>query len=502
MGDIESQEALDELLRVVQRRRRPADVLEWLGQRSGADAGWFGPDGRVRVATAGFALGKALERHVARLIDGSLGAATMYLAEREVRLEAFGHCAPRSVLVTVSMSGLSREAASLASHAGGLLHLLDEASAATGIARAHGKSARVLRFAVLTALMTGDVTLVRRMTGAASPPLLEADSVRVHLLHCHPDDRERLVKTYQDASGYHGAGLMVHCPAFKDHLICPIAEDAGPDDPLRGGEVLRELVRDNPAYALGVSRAHPLAATGAAYGEALHALAVARNSPDRLAVYHGRPSLVHVLPRPAACAWAGAVVAPLYAEPKLTMDIIRLAVTFPRAAVARLLNLSRTTVVAHCRRAERALDRDLGQVRVRAELDLALSLINVPSGPAAARHATPTFDELLTTPPAMAWAATFLEPLTDPRHSDLDATARAWIDHNTDAQRAADALSLSRNTVRTRLRAVERLLNRDLLTTGSGVHDLVHALTATGHRAQSGDEGGHLAPWPGRDSAA
>ncbi|MFI1720384.1 helix-turn-helix domain-containing protein [Streptomyces sp. NPDC020489] len=438
---------------------------------------------------------------MARLIDGSLSAATMYLAEREVRLEAFGRRAPRSVLVTVSTSGLSREAASLASHAGGLLQLLDEASAATGNARAHGESARVLRFAVLTALMTGDVTLVRRMTGAAPPPLLEADSVRVHLLHCPPDDRERLVRTYQDASGYHGAGLMVRCPAFEDHLICPIAEDAGPGDPLRGGEVLRELVRDNPDYALGVSRAHPLAATGAAYSESLHALAVARNSHDRLAVYSGRPSLVRVLPQETACAWSRAVVAPLHAEPKLTMDIIRLAVTFPRSAVARLLNLSRTTVVAHCRRAERALDRDLGQVRVRAELDLALSLDNVAPGPAVAQQATPTFDELLTTPAAMAWAATFLHPLTDPQRSDLDVTARAWIDHNTDAQRTAEALSLSRNTVRSRLRAVERLLNRDLLTTGSGVHDLVHALTATGHRAQPGNEGGHRAPWPRRHSS-
>ncbi|WP_086886385.1 MULTISPECIES: helix-turn-helix domain-containing protein [Streptomyces violaceusniger group] len=71
-------------------------------------------------------------------------------------------------------------------------------------------------------------------------------------------------------------------------------------------------------------------------------------------------------------------------------------------------------------------------------------------------------------------------PLQDTRGRDLHTTLRAWIDANTDAQRTARHLGLSRNTVRAHLRAAEHLLSRDLLTTGSGIHDLVHALHITG----------------------
>ncbi|MGP4091834.1 helix-turn-helix domain-containing protein [Streptomyces sp. KR55] len=501
-------QGLDELLRVVQRCGQPGEALEWLRRWTGAEVAWIGAGGLgngVVAATPGFPgeVVEALQAQVERLADGRLAAATTRVGELEVRLEAFGRSEPRSVLVAVSAAALSREAAALVSQAGGLLRLLGEASRADDSARGYEEKARALRFAVLTALMTGDVTLARRMTSWDVPPLLGAERVRVHLLHCPPSDRDRLATTFQDASGYHGRGLMVHCPAFKEHLICPIAEDADPDDRLEHGQVLRRLVRENPGYALGVSRSHPLTALAAAYGEALHALAVARNSPDRLAAYRGRPLLVDVLPRPAATAWARAYVAPLHAEPKLTRDITRLAVTFPRTAVARMLHVSRTTVAAHCGRAERALGLDLGDVRARAELDLALTLTDLPPDPAAGpRQVPPTLAELLRIAPATAWAEAFLQPLRDVRHRDLEATVRAWIDHNTDAQRTAEALALSRNTIRARLRTAERLLNRDLLTTGSGIHDVIHAIVATGHRAHFGDESGQRAPWSKCDAAA
>ena len=264
--------------------------------------------------------------------------------------------------------------------------------------------------------------------------------------------------------------------------------------------MLRQLVRENPGYSLGVSRPHPIAATATAYGEAVHALAVARNSPDRLAVYHGHTSLIPVLPRPAALAWARAHVEPLLAEPKLTREVVRLAVSFPRVAVARLLGISRTTVAAHCGRAERALGADLGDVRDRAELDLALSLVGLPPEPGhEAHHAPPSLGHLLRDASVVDWATAFLQPLHGARHRDLHTTVRTWVDHDADAQRTAQALGLSRNTVRARLRTAERLLNRDLLTTASGLHDVVHALTATDHRAHPRDESGHCAPWFRRD---
>ncbi|MCX4909030.1 helix-turn-helix domain-containing protein [Streptomyces sp. NBC_00878] len=492
-------EDLDELLRLVRRHGSPAEVLTWLGRRIGADVAWIGCGETIEVATAGFPrrLARELRDQVARLADGRLAAATTQAGELEVHLEAFGTREPRPVLMTVSASPLSRDAVTLASQAGGLVELLGRASESADSSRGYEHKARQMRFAVFTALLAGDVTMARRMTTGDVPPLLNAERVRVHLLHCPPGDRDQLTRTYLDSSGYHGPGLMVHCPAFKEQLICPIAEDPELGGRFRQGEVLRRLVQENPGYALGVSRPHPLAATAEAYGEAVHALAVARNSPDRLAAYRGRPSLAHVLPRRPAVAWAGAFLEPLHTVPKPTVDVIRMVVTFPRAAVARLLHLSRTTVTAHCRRAEEALGIDLGEVRTRATLDLALALTPLLPGPAdTVQPVAPPLGELLCTAPATAWAEPFLRPLHDTQHRDLLLTVEAWIDANTDAQRTAARVGLSRNTVRAHLRAAERLLNRDLLTTGSGIHDLVHALrVAAAHRAHPTDESDHRARW-------
>lgn len=270
-----------------------------------ADRGGRGVDrtpGRGRGGDGGLPrqVADELRDQVARLTHGRLAAATTQAGELEVHLEAFGAREPRPVLLTVSASPLPREAVLLASQAGGLVELLGRASEGDAGSRGYEAKAAQLRFAVLTALLAGDVTMARRMTTGDVPPLLNAERVRVHLLHCPPDDRDRLARTYLDASGYHGPGLMVNCPVFKEQLICPVAEDPELGGRFQQGEMLRRLVSENPGYALGVSRPHPLAATGEAYGEAVHALAVARNSPDRLAAYRGRPSLVHVLPRRAA----------------------------------------------------------------------------------------------------------------------------------------------------------------------------------------------------------
>ncbi|WP_307782098.1 helix-turn-helix domain-containing protein [Streptomyces sp. MBT65] len=476
----------------MRRKGSPGEVLGWLGRWIGADVAWLGRGGVVEAATDGFSgeLLGALDGELDRVVGGRLAAAATQVGGMEVRLEAFGGREPRAVLVTVSASALSREAAALASQAGGLLELLGRALEADDSSRGYEEKARQLRFAVLTVLMTGDVMLARRVSTGEVPGLLSAERVRVHVLQCPPADRDRLARTYQDPSGYHGKGLMVHCPAFREHLICPIAEDADEDvdeDPGDGflrGEVLRRLVRENPGYALGISRPHPLAATGAAYGEALHALAVARNSPERLAAYPGEPALMQLLPRAEAVAWARAFVEPLSVLPRHTVDVVRLAVTFPRTAVARLLQISRNTVAAYCRRAAETLALDLDDVHARATLDLALSLATLSPDPAVrVPQVVPSLAELLRCAPATTWAESFLRPLGDARHHRLSVTLGAWIDANTDARQTAERLGMSRNTVRVHLRTAERLLNRDLLTTGSGIHDLVHALRVTGeHR--------------------
>ncbi|WP_262703046.1 MULTISPECIES: helix-turn-helix domain-containing protein [Streptomyces] len=533
---------LDELLHEVRRQMSrgagadPRPVLDWLGRQIDAEVALVGGTGAVETSTARFPrqILPSLEPTLARLSGGQMAAAATESGALQVRLEALGPHAPRPVLVVAGTAAPTREAASLVSHAGSLIALLDRAQDADTTFRGYQHKARQLRFAVFSALLAGDLTLARRMTTGAVPALLDAARLRVYLLHCPPEDRDRLAQTYQDGSGYHGTGLMVHCPAFKEHLICLVADGAADgaadgsddepadesggrfdgdpdtdpqdfaDDPetaLGQGAVLRRLVRDNPLYALGISSPYPLGATAEAYGQALHALAAARHTPERMAAYLGRTPLVPLLPHTEAGSWARALLRPLGSTPRATLDITRLAVTFPRSAVARLLDISRNTVSHHLSRVEATLGLDLGEVRTRAALDLAFCLTGgQPEGGfgsegglgpeggsgsvgglgAQGGRPVPTLEELFGTEPARAWAREFLRPLRDTRGRDLRTTLRAWIDANTDAQRTARHLGLSRNTVRAHLRAAEHLLSRDLLTTGSGIHDLVHALHITG----------------------
>ncbi|NBM19184.1 PucR family transcriptional regulator [Streptomyces sp. GC420] len=474
--------------------------LDWLHGRTGAQFALLGPDGTVTTATRHFPHGVlgGLDTVTRRLAAGEMESAAVESGRQRIRCDALGPAAPRSVLVTATdtttnaadaATGTTATAAGapapatgnaqlLAAHTPGLLSLLLGAQQTRTVTRAYHEKAWQVRLAIMSALMVGDPVLARRMTGGEPPALLDAESLRVYLLRCAPDDRDGIAEKFQDAAGYHGDALLVRCPVFDEHLICLLAEDGAQE--LRAA--LRRLVREQSRYILGVSDPQPLRETGAAYGQAVHALAVARHLPGREADYRGHAGLEKALPREEAVAWARAFLHPLHQVPRATVDIVRLSVTFPRSAVARLLGISRNTVTAHVKRAARALDLDLDRVRARSAVDLALSLAAPPSSPSGLddghRRPAAVLDQLLRTPQAVAWAQALLRPV---RVSDrpLLTTVRGWIDADTDAQAAAQRLGISRNTVRSHLREAERLLNRDLLAVGSGVHDVVHALHIT-----------------------
>ncbi|MDT0318879.1 helix-turn-helix domain-containing protein [Streptomyces millisiae] len=451
------------------------EVLEWLGRRTGAEVALVGPGGGVEVATGGFParLPKALGPVLGRLSGGEMAAAATEVDGVRVRCEALGPGRQRRVLVVAGAATRSGDAAWLATRAGGLIALLCRLADTEAAARAYHAKAGQVRLAVFMALMAGDPTLARRLTTGAVPPVLNAGPLRVLLLRCPPADREPLARRYQDAAGFHGRGLLVRCPVYEEHLICLVPEG----DEL--ADRLHALVAERPGYALGVSAPRPARATAEAYDQARHALAMARNTPERVAGYRGQGPLERLLPQPAARAWARAFLRPLGTVPEQTVHVTRLALSFPRAGVARLLGIGRNTVTARLGEVERALGLDLRDVGARASLALALAVAASPAGDARGSPA-PTLDELLRTPAATAWATALLAPLRRPEHRELFATLRAWIDENADARRAAHRLGISRNTVRARLRVAERLLGRDLLSTGAGIHDLVHALRSTG----------------------
>ncbi|MEU4889944.1 MULTISPECIES: helix-turn-helix domain-containing protein [Streptomyces] len=483
-------QALDELLRQLSSRARrdagpapgPQTLIDWLGRQLGAEIALVDRGGTVEASTARFppdVLG-GLRAVLTRLAGGHLAAAASQTGPFHVRCEALGRHVPRPVLVVAGPQPLTREALALTSHAGALVEVVRRARQADDLALRYQRAAARVRLAILAALMTGEPTLARRMTAGAVPPLLDAERLRVHLLRCPPADRGRIIDAHEDASGYHGRGLMVRCPVYDDHLICllPPDDDAGGAD--GGGSPaapLRALVRDNPDYALGISAAVPLRDTARAYDQARHALAVACHTPERVADHHGRPSLAGLLPRPQAHAWARAFLEPIRAAPRLTLDITSLALNFPRSGVARLLDVSRNTVTAHLRRVQDALGLDLRDPRGRAELALALAIADLPSpdGGAVAEPPTPSVDGLLSAEAAVTWARAFLQPLRSGTDGALQQTLRAWIEAGTDAQRTARDLGISRTTVRAHLRTAEQLLQRSLLIPGPGTHELVHA---------------------------
>lgn len=464
-------------------------VLGWLHGQTSLHAAVIAEDaGTVESSTAGFprTVVPALAALLARLSGGQLATAATQAGVWHVRCEALGTHEPRPVLVTAGHSRPTPETVSLTSHTGSVLALLRHAEDSERAWRIYHDKARQLRFAVLHGLLAGGPLLARRMTTGAVPPLLEAERLRIHLLRCPSGDRDRIATTHQDPAGYHGPALMVHCPVFKEHLICLIAEDEATDgadgQASHGlGEALRHLVRDNPRYLLGVSDAHPLHATAEAYSQAIHALAAARTAAGRVASYHGQTPLAGVLPPQGGHAWARAFLRPLDSAPAVSADITRLAVNMPRSGVARLLGLSRNTVTAHLRRAGRALGHDLADVRSRATVHLALALSSSCAGSESdERQPPPALDDLLSIEAAGAWAQTLLGPL-EARHR---RTLETWIDANTDAQQAAHRMDISRNTVRAHLRTAESVLGLDLLTAGTGTHDVVHALHITTARAR------------------
>ncbi|MEV7870687.1 helix-turn-helix domain-containing protein [Streptomyces sp. NPDC088124] len=515
---------LDELLYLVGRQAWRPDagvegVVDWLHRQLGTEVALVGRGHTVELSTPGFPreILPALAPVLTRLATGRMAAAATEVGAVRVRLEGVGPDSPHRVLVLAGADRLTGQQAAAASHTGHIIALLHRARAADAVFRDYQEKAHRIRVALFMALMAGDPVLARRMTTGAVPELLGADRIRVHLLRCRPGERDRITQAHQDPAGYHGRALMVRCPVYDEHLICLVAEDEHAPPELGG--VLRELVAESEEYALGVSSPHPLRATAVAYEEARHALAVAGNTPGRVAGYRSQEPLERLLPRAESLAWAHALLRPLRSLPELTAETTRLALFFPRSGVAALLGISRNTVTAHLKRSEAALGLDLRDIRARAALTLALAVTTLHQDdapadgrapvavPSPADPSPPVPSPTVPSPAALeppagdgtaaAWAAEFLAPLRDPRHQRVRDTLRTWVESNADARRTAQRLGSSRTTVAARLRTAERLLGRDLLATGSGVHNLVYAF----HFSGEGPRLGRCDPAPDADRA-
>lgn len=280
----------------------------------------------------------------------------------------------------------------------------------------------------------------------------------------------------------------MRCPAEDRHLImvAPHAWGAEAAEDLQ--EDLRALADGTAGVFLGGSVRQELGECALAYGQAVNALLVARFRPEAAAMYAERTHPQRLMPPDALYCWADRLLLPLGTLPLAThaelQATTRLGLEFTAVKAAKVLGVSRNTVRARMERTGQLLGADLGDLRTRAVVHLALSALAdgagyTDGGPreGPGRGTGPGLGELLRAPHLGTWARELLDRLAEDSR-DLRGTLRAWISAGANAERAAQELGVHVQTVREHVRAGERALERRLLAGGSDLYEVVLAYLA------------------------
>ncbi|MFD5423714.1 helix-turn-helix domain-containing protein [Streptomyces sp. NPDC127069] len=528
-------------------------VLVWLGRAVGGSARIADDGGHPNGHPKGPAPGTPDTALLRAVAAGSPRAAVVAEPGRYLRVLALGGERPHPVLVVTRPSPYDETAASLVAHAATVLELLLGAGDAEAQRRRLAEAGSGVRLSVLQLLMGGEVALAQRTMAGLRPGLLDAERAVVLVLESPAAERREVARACEGLLA--GRALVVRCPADDGHVIIVAPTPPAPFTPstpagtpgtAEGGAdggveaALREFVAGRDGVFLGVSDRHPLSRVAAGYDDAVRSLAAARLMPGRVAGHRSGVRLAEVVDAGAAAAWAAGFLRPLGAVPaqdrgQLTATV-RLGLEFTAVNAARLLGISRNTVRARMDRAAGLLGVDLGDVRDRAALDLALRFLD--EAPGTGRYegryegrngggedggedcrdgggedgrdggraaggdgalADVGLWRLLDAVPVRAWARGLLAPLrTDER--DLLRTLRDWVGENCAVEPAARRRGVHPQTVREHLRGAEGLLRRQLVAGGSGLHEVVFALTAAA-RAGEPDAGPCGVPDEGRNEA-
>ena len=433
-------------------------------------------------------------REISRVGAGEIHSAVLDENDLTVRVVAVGPHAPHAALAAARTDTFTaRQAEAMVLAADVMSFLVPAAEAEDAWSDFHEASARV-RSSIFQLLMSGQVATARRTAAGIAPEALD-ETLRLYLVNCNSDNRTRTARAIETAihggsvrTPPHGipttrrppivrGALVVPCPAYDHHLIVLAPAEAD-----HVTAALNRVVQNREPLEMGVSEATHIALTTQAYRNAQHALNLARRRPERVACYNDRAEVVEVL-GDEAYRWAESFIQPLLHAPHVEQDqlfaSLRVWLDHPVAESADILNVHRNTVAGRIKRAADLLRLDLGDLRARAALRLALQLDAKAPEPALDRrsHGAAYLESALARPPVRAWAEATLAPLDQDRRG-LRGTLRAWISHNADATAVADQLGMHAQTVRSHLRRVGELLDRDLLASGAGTHDLVIALSA------------------------
>ncbi|MFJ1969691.1 helix-turn-helix domain-containing protein [Streptomyces sp. NPDC087903] len=417
---------------------------------------------------------------VTDLVTGRIASAAWDDRGQHLRLVrvAHPHTSSAWVLAVSREAPFDRRASDIVTHTAQVVELLLRAREATEAARRLELAAADLRLAILQLLMVEDTVSARRVAAGLWPGLLDTDTACVYVVESGPGERDALAAECRDVTAERA--LVVRCPAMDRHVIVVAPGEAA-------GEELRSLIRRRPGTFLGGSVRQSLARTATAYGQAVSALAVARFRPDKTAVYAERTHPERLMDPEALRVWTTQVLRPLDVLPHHTraelLATTRLGLEFTAVSAAKVLGVSRNTVRARMERVEGLLRTDFSDLTVRAVVHLALNT-QVGLGEEAVdggtrRAGQPQVGDLLAGPGLRTWACDLLGRL-DRDARDLRRTLRTWIAAGGNAERAAQTLGVHAQTVREHVRSAEPVLERQLLSAGSDLYEVVVAHVATG----------------------
>ncbi|WP_093464205.1 helix-turn-helix domain-containing protein [Streptomyces melanosporofaciens] len=490
------------LARLASRRGAVRDMLGWLTRRAGGPAVLVGDTGRV-LAGPGGEHDLAVTRPAA---DAAVelnrrGAPSAVLGGGEgppVHLIALD-TDPSTYLAVIGPD--DPHCGTLLADAARTLALCWRLEQAERARRRIESAEEHSREAVLHLLMVGSVPAAQRIAGALRPTLPAV--VQMYVIECPRPRRREIARRIDREAG--GAAWIVPCPVRPNHVLALVppetanpaigtdpAEVSGDPHPPLPASLDLLIVRLVPECRVGVSAAVALRDTPTAYEQAIHALAVARNAPERRAGFGGDVD-VTVLAGPEGYLWASELLAPClrYAParradpgPQELLGTLGSWLSFGGAA-SRHLKIHRNTLAARMRHLDELLGVEVSRsLAAQSAAWLALRLHTAPQAAAARAQAPPgptaTLDTVLGTPAAGTWARAQLRPLEQARPTAGLETVRTWLRADARLPAAAAALGISPPGARKRLTRAEDVLGRSLLTAPSAKYELWLAMRALG----------------------
>ncbi|MEU8876171.1 helix-turn-helix domain-containing protein [Streptomyces javensis] len=491
------------LARLATKRGAVREMLGWLARRTGGPAVLVGDTGRVLAGPGG-----EHDPAVARLAADAAADATVELHRRGAASAVLGggewppvhlialDTGPRTYLAVVGPD--DPHCGTLLADAARTLALCWRLEQSERARRRIESAEEYSREAVLHLLMVGSVPAAQRIAGALRPAL--PAMVRMYVIECPHARRREIARRIDHEAG--GGAWIVPCPVRPNHVLALVPPEPGVGagaaavggDPPRGGPAPLDLliVRLVPECRVGVSAAVALRDTPTAYEQAIHALAVARNAPERRAGFGGDVD-VTVLAGPEGYVWASELLAPClrYAParradpgPQELLGTLGSWLSFGGAA-SRHLKIHRNTLAARMRHLDELLGVEVSRsLAAQSAAWLALRLHTAPQAAAARAQAPPghtaTLDAVLGTPAAGTWARAQLRPLEQAGPTAGLETIRTWLRADARLPAAATALGISLPGARKRLTRAEDALGRSLLTAPSAKYELWLAMRALG----------------------